>query len=159
MMSATVTWSFEGSPPCSWESLLGEGSISLKHQSPLLNYWNDCRSYNNQCVDSQSSPSCPSWDVVFFSSCWNMNQIGYIHVSKICRIVINVICCNCRIDNLKSFGVWIIFDVSAEECNSKVCGCVLCELSKIIMNCSCGDCAFPCVVIKSGLYVNCNDLS
>ena len=49
-MSATVTWSFKVSPPCSWESLLGEGSISLKDLIPLLNHWSDHQSCNNQCV-------------------------------------------------------------------------------------------------------------
>ena len=39
MISATVTWLFEGSPPCSWESLLGDGSISLKHLIPLPSHW------------------------------------------------------------------------------------------------------------------------
>ena len=36
MMSATVTWLLEGSSPGSWESLLGEDSISLKNLIPLL---------------------------------------------------------------------------------------------------------------------------
>ena len=38
VMSATVTWSFEGSPPCSWESILGESSISLNNPSALLSH-------------------------------------------------------------------------------------------------------------------------
>ena len=75
MMSATVTWLFEGSPPCSWESLFGEGSISLKDLSPLPRHWSGHQSCNNQCVDLQSSPSCSSRDVAFFSSCWSMNLI------------------------------------------------------------------------------------
>ena len=64
-MSATVTWSFQGSPPCSWESLLGQGSISLKDLIPLPSHWSDHQSCNNLCVDLQSSPSCSSWDVAF----------------------------------------------------------------------------------------------
>ena len=65
VMSATIAWLFEGSPPCSWKSLLGEGSISLMNLIPLPSHWSDHQSYNNPCVDLQSSPSCSSWDVVF----------------------------------------------------------------------------------------------
>ena len=84
MMSATVTWFIEGSPPCSWESLLGEDSISLKDLSPLLSHWSDHQSCNNHCVDHQSSPLCSSWDVVFFLSCWSMNLIREFHVVEYC---------------------------------------------------------------------------
>ena len=50
LMSATVTWLFEDSPPCLWGSLLGDGSISLKDLSPLPSHWSDHRICNNQCV-------------------------------------------------------------------------------------------------------------
>ena len=56
MMSATVTWSCIGIPPCSWESLLGEGSVSLNDQIPLLSHWSDHQSCNSLCVDAQFSP-------------------------------------------------------------------------------------------------------
>ena len=45
-MSAIVMFQFEDGPPCSWESLLGEGSTSLKTLIPLLQQWNyhlNCR--------------------------------------------------------------------------------------------------------------------
>ena len=103
-MSATVTWSLEGSPPCSWESLLGEGSISLKSLIPLLSHWSDHLSYSNQCVGLLSSPLC-SWDVVFFSSCWRLNLICVIHALKISRIVVSVTYCDLGINNLKSCDV------------------------------------------------------
>ena len=143
MMSATVTWSFEGSPPCSWESPLGEGSISLKDLSPLLTHWSDHWSCNNQCVDLQSSPSCSSRDVVF-SFCWSMNLIGEIHA---CRMVLNMIYCSFGIDNLKRFNVGMICNVASVVCHGKVCGYVLCGLSKIIVSCSCGGCIYSSVVI------------
>ena len=38
IMSATVTGSCVVSLPCSWESLLGEGSFSLNDLSPLLSH-------------------------------------------------------------------------------------------------------------------------
>ena len=60
MMSATVTWSYVGSPPCSWESLLGEVPVSLNDWISLLNHWSDHLSYNSPCVDPQFSPSCSS---------------------------------------------------------------------------------------------------
>ena len=146
-MSATITWSFEGSSPCSWKSLLGEGSISLKDLSLLLNQWSDHWSCYNQCVDLQSSPSCSSLDVVFFVSCWNMNLIGEIHDLKIYRMVMNVIYCNLGINNLKSFDVGMIHDVTGVECHGKVCGYILCWLSEIIIKCFCGSCIYLCVAI------------
>ena len=38
ILSATVTGSCVVNPPCSWESLLGEGSFSLNDLSPLLSH-------------------------------------------------------------------------------------------------------------------------
>ena len=146
-MSATVTWSFEGSPLCSWESLLGEGSISLKDLSPLLSYWSDHQNCSNQCVDLQSSLSCSSWEMVYFLSCWNLNLNGEIHVLNIYRMVMNVIYCNLIINNMKSFNVGMICNVPSVECHSEVCGCVLCGLNEVIMNCFCDGYIYPCVMI------------
>ena len=146
-MSTTVTWLFKGNPPCSWESLLGEGSLSLKDLIPLPSHWSDHQSCNNQCVGLQSSLSCSSWDVVFLSSCWSMNLICKVHALKICRMVMNVAYCDLRINNLKSFNLGMICNVTGVVCHSKVCGCVLCGLSEIIVSCSCGGCIYPSVVI------------
>ena len=146
-MSATVTWSFEGSPPCSWEPLLGEVSISLKDLSPPLSHWSDHLNCNTQCVDLQSSPSCSSWDVVFFSSCWIMNLIGKIHALKIFGMVVNENYYDLGINNLKSFNVMMICNATSAVCHSKVCGCVLCGLSELVASCSCGGCVYPSVVI------------
>ena len=146
-MSATVTWLFEGSPPCSWEALLGEGSISLKDLIPLPSHWSDHQSCNNQYASLQSSHPCFSWGVAFFSSCWNMNLICMIHAMKICRMVGNVTYCNLWINNLKSFEVGMISNVTSAVCHGEVCGCVFFWLSKIIMSCSCGGCVYPSVVI------------
>ena len=47
VMSAIFTFLFEDGPPCSWGSLLREGSTSLKTLIPLLSQWNyhrNCRS-------------------------------------------------------------------------------------------------------------------
>ena len=49
--SATVTGSCVVSPPCSWESLLGEGPFSLNDLSPLLSHWNGHQNCNSPCVD------------------------------------------------------------------------------------------------------------
>ena len=112
-MSATVTWSLKGSPPCSWESLLGEGSISLKDMIPLLNHWSDYQSCSNQCMGFLCSPSCSSWDVAFFSSYWRMNLICLIHALKIGRMVMSVTYCDLRNGNQKSCDVWMICDVTS----------------------------------------------
>ena len=142
-MSASVTWSLEVSPPCSWESLLGEGSISLKDLIPLLSHW----SCNNQCTGLQSSPSCSSWDVAFFSSCWSMNLICMIHALVGCRMVVSVTYYDLKINNPRSCNVWMICHVAGAVCHSKVCGCVLCGLSEIIVSCFCGGCIYPGVVM------------
>ena len=147
VMSDPVMWSFEGSSSSSWESLLGEGSTNLKDLSHLPGHWGDHQSCNKQCVDLQSSPFCSSWDVVFFSSCCSINLISEIHALKICRMVLNVIYCGFRINNLKSFNVGMICDVTSVVCQGEVCGCVLCGLSKIFMSCSCSGCIYPGVVI------------
>ena len=59
----------------------------------------------------------------------------------------NVIYCDLGIDNLKSFYVGMICNVSSVEYHCEVCGCVLCGLNEINMNCSCGGYVYPCVVI------------
>ena len=144
--SVTVTWSLEGSPPCSWESLLEEGSTSLKNLIPLLSHVSDHLSCSNQCAGLLSAPSCSSWGVAFLS-CWIMNLICMIHTLKISRMIMSVAYCDLSIDNLKSCDVWIICDVTGVVCHVKVCGCVLCGLSEIVMSCFCGGCVYPCIVI------------
>ena len=138
-MSATVTWSLEGSPPCSWESLLGEDSISLKDLIPLLNHWSDHLSCSSQSAGLLYSPSCSSWDVAFFLSCWSMSLI---HALKISGMAMTVTYCNHGIDNPKSCDVWMICNVTGVVCHGKVCGCVLCGLSEIVMSYFCGGCIY-----------------
>ena len=131
MMSATVTWSLEGSPPCSWESLLGEGSTSLKNVIPLVSHWSDHLCSSNQCVGHLSSPSHSYWDVALFLSCWSMNLFCVIHALKIGRMVVSVTYYDLRIDNLKSCDMWMICNLTGVVCHGEVCGCILCGLSKI----------------------------
>ena len=59
MISATVTWSHVVSPPCSWESLLGEGSVRVNDQIPLLIIGMFIGAVI-LCVDLQFSNSCSS---------------------------------------------------------------------------------------------------
>ena len=147
MTSATVTWLLEHSPPCSWESPLGEGSISLKNLILLLSHWSNHLSCSNQCVGPLSSSSCSLWGVAFLSSCWSMNLICVIHALKISGMVMSVTYCNLGIYDPKSCNVWMICNVTSEECHAKVCGCVLCRMSEIIIGCFCGGCVFPGIVI------------
>ena len=115
-MSATITWSHEGSHPCSWESLLRGGSTSLKNLIPSLSCWSDHLSCSYQCVGLLSSPSCSSWDVAFFLSSWSMTLIFMIHALKISRMVVSVTYCNLGIDNPKSCHVWMICNVTSAVC-------------------------------------------
>ena len=57
IISATVAWLCVDSPPCSWESLFGEGIVSLNGQIPLLRHQSVHQSCNSLCVDVQFSPS------------------------------------------------------------------------------------------------------
>ena len=132
-MSSTVTWLFEGSLPCSWKALFGKGSISLKEWIPVPSHRSDHQSCNSPCVDPLSSPSCSSWDVVFALSCWIVNLIDMIHVLKTYRIDMNVTYYDLGINNWKSFYIGMICDVISEVCHDKVCGCVLCGLSEIVV--------------------------
>ena len=123
-MSATVTCLFEGSPPCSWESLLGEGSVSLKDQIPPQSHWSDHWSCNSQCVDPKSSPSYSSWGVVVALSCCIVSLINMVHALKACRLIMSVTYYDVGIESLKSFCVEMICNVIGEVCHGKVCGCV-----------------------------------
>ena len=142
-MSATVTWLFEGSPPCSWKSLHEEGSVSLRDWIPLPSHW----SCNSPCVDPLSSPSCSSWDVVFTLSCWIVNLIDVIHVLKTYRMVVNVTYYDLGIGNHKNFYIQKICDVIGEVCHGEACGRVLCGLSEIIISCFCDSCIYLGVAI------------
>ena len=64
-MSVIVTCLFEDSPPCSWRSLLGEGSTSLKISFLLLSQWNDDLNCNNSMVVLLSGPWYSSLDQTF----------------------------------------------------------------------------------------------
>ena len=145
MMSATITWSPEGSPSCSWESPLGEGSISLMDLIPLSSHLSDHLSCNNQCVGLLSSPLCFFLGVAFFVSCWSVNLISMIHALKISRVVVSVTYSNLGISNLKSCDVRRVGNMTSAVCHGKVCGCVLCGLSEIMMSCFCGGCVYPVV--------------
>ena len=142
MMSATVTCLFEGSPPCSWKSLLGEGSVSLNE----LSHWSDHQSCNNQWVDLQFSP-CSSWGMFLTLFCWIESLINTIHALKTYRMVMSVTYYGVRIGSLKSICVGLICDVIGEGCHSEVCGCVLCGRSEIVMSCICDGCIYLGVVI------------
>ena len=76
-----------------------------------------------------------------------MNLICVIHALKIGRMVMSVTYCDLVINNPKSCNVWMICDVTGVVCHGKVCGCVLCGLSKIIMSYFCGGCIYLSVVI------------
>ena len=143
-MSATVTWSLKGSPSCSWASLLGEGSTSLKTPIPLPSLWIDHLSCSSQFAGLLSSPSCSSWDVAFLLSCLSMSLI---HALKIGRMVMSVIYYNLGINNLKSCDVWMICNVTDVVWHGRVCSCVLSVLSETIMSCLHGSCVCPGGVI------------
>ena len=83
-MSATLTGSCVDIPPCSWESLLGEGSFSLNGLSPLLCHLNGHLSYSNPCVDLLFSLWHSSCDVDCFMIYCNTS---FTYVNLIARFV------------------------------------------------------------------------
>ena len=87
-----------------------------------------------------------------------MNLICVIHALKSGMMVMSVTYCNLGINNLRSFNVWMICDVTGAMCHAEVCGCILHGLSEIVVSCSCGGCVYPGVVIWNGLYADCDDL-
>ena len=82
--------------------------------------------------------------MAFFLSCWSVNLICAIHALRICRMFVNVTYCDLWINNLRSLDVGMICDVIGVVCHGEVCGCILCELREIIVNCSYGSCIYPC---------------
>ena len=136
--SATVTWTLEGSPPCSWESLLGEDSTSLKTLIPLLSCWSDHLSCSSQFVGLISSPLSPSW---------TMSLACRIHALKISRMVTSVTFYDLWFDSPKTCNVRMICNMTDPVCHGGVCSCVLCMLSEIIVSYFCGSCVCPSVVI------------
>ena len=113
MISTIVTWSHAGSPPCLWESLLGEGSFSLYDWLPLLSHWNVHQSCNSLHMDLQFSPSGSSWGEVCLMICWNVNLIHASLALKICRMVVSMIYYNLWSGKLKNSYAWSVQCVMA----------------------------------------------
>ena len=151
-MSVTITWLLEGSPPCSWESLLGEGPTSLKTLIPLLNHWRDHLTCSSQFVGLLSSPSCPLSSVAFFLSCWSMRLICVIHTLKIGRMVWSATYYDLGINIPKSCNVRMICNVTDVVCHGMTCDCILCVLSGVTLNCFCSGCLCPIFVTLSDLW-------
>ena len=138
-MSAIVTCLFEGSPPCSWGSLLGEGSTSLKTLIPLLSQWNDHLNCINLMVVLLSGPLYSSLDGTFSFSSRNMIPncmilFGVNYTSMIGKVVVSAIYCDPESDNLMSCGVWRICGVTGVECHGGSCSSVLSVLNGIILS-------------------------
>ena len=112
-----VTCLFWHSPPCSWGSLLGEGTTSLKTPVLLLHQW----SYHPNCSNLMevllSGPSYSFQGVIFRFPDWSMISNCMIlfvvsYVLMICRMVENMIYCGPESGNLMSCSVWMICGVS-----------------------------------------------
>ena len=146
MMCATVTWPCVGSPPCSWESLLGEGSVSLNDWIPLLNHWSGHKSCVSGCGSSifilMSFMGC-----VFFVICWSVNLIYASPALKIGRMVVNMTYCDLWIDKQKNFCVWMICNEVDVAYHGEVNGNGLYGWSVIVMSCSCDGCIYLSVMV------------
>ena len=157
MISATVTWSHVGSSLCSWESLLGEGSVILNDQIPLLSHWIVHQSFNSLCVDLRFPP-LGSLGVVCLMICWNVNLIYASLTLMIYRMLMSMIYCNLQSGKLKNFYLWMICHEVNVVCGV-IDGCSLYRWSVSVVSCSCGGCNYPNDVTLSSLCVNCGNSS
>ena len=158
-MSATVTGSCVVSPPCSWESLLGDSSFSLKDQSLFLCHWNGYQNCNNSCVDLLLSLWCSSCDVVCFMICWSVS-VTYVNlIWRICRMDVNVSDFSLWSGMMMSFCVWMICNEVNVVCCSRINGYNSCMLNLSIMSYLWGGGNYPYVVTWNGLFMNHDDLS
>ena len=153
IISATVNWSCVGSLPCSWESLLGEGSFSLNDLLPLLSHWNVHHSCNSPCVDLQFSPSGSSWGEVCLVICWNVNVTCASLTLKICRMVMSVIYCGLWSGKLRNSYVWMICGEVGVVCHGGINGCNLYMWGVSVMSYSWSGCQLSwCCDLEQPLY-------
>ena len=141
-MGAIVTGLFEGSPPCSWGSLLGEGSISLKTTILLLSQWNDNMNCSNLMVALLSGPLDSSLDGIFGFPGWSMilNYIisfGVNYVLMIGTVVMSVIYCDPESGSMMSCSVLRICGTTGVVCYGMICNCDPSVLNGIILSLSC----------------------
>ena len=159
IINATLTCSCVGIPPCSWESLLGEGSFSLNDWTPLLSHWNIYQSCNSPCVDLLFSLLGFSLGVVCLMICCNVNVTCANLILKICRMDVNVIYYDPWIGKLKNFYVWMFCNEVGVVCHGGIDGCNLYMWSLSMVRYSWGGCNYPYVVTWSRLCMNHDDLS
>ena len=163
-MSAIVTCFFEGRPLCSWGSLLGEDSTSLKTLILVLSQWNDHLNCSYLMVVLLSGPSYSSSDGTFSISGWSMIPncmilSGVNYTLMTIKVVVSAIYCNPESSTLMRCGVLRICGVTSVVCHGRTCDCVLNVLIGFILSCFYGDCACPIVGILSGLCANHNSWS
>ena len=155
-MSAIVIFLFEDGPPCSWGSLLGKGSTSLKTLILLLSQWN----YHLNCWNPKEvllyGPSYSYWAVIFGSPGWSkilncMVLWGVHYILMIYVMDMNVIYCSPESGNWMSCSVWMICDVAGVVCHGEFCSWGLSVLNGIALSCFYSVCAHPLVAIWSSL--------
>ena len=155
VMSAIVTCLFEGSPPCSWGSLLRGGSSSLKTPIPNCSIL---------MVVLLSGPSYSSLEGTFSFLVWLWSWTAWSffcvnYTSRISRLVVSVIYCNPESHSLMSCAVWRICSVVGVMCHGGTCGCVLGVLNGVILELPPWWLCCAVVVIGSGLCTSHNGWS
>ena len=159
IINATVTYSCIGSPPCSWESLRGEGSFSLNDLLPLLSHWNSHYNCNSPCVDFLFSLADSSSCVGGLMTCWSMSVIYAKLALRICRLDVNVIYYDLWSGRLRNFYVWMIFNEFGVLCCGRINDHNLYMWNVSIMSYSWGGCDYPYVMTWSSLCMSHDDLS
>ena len=145
-MCAIVTCLFEGSTPCSWGLLLGEGSTSLKTLILLLSQRNHHLNCINPMVVLLSGLSYSSLDGTFSFSGWSiipncMILFGVNYTSKIGKVVVSAIYSDPGSGSLMSCSLWRICSVTSVMCHGGTCSYVLGVLNGIVLSCFYGNCA------------------
>ena len=154
----------EDGPPCSWGSLLGEVSTSLKTLILLLSWWNYHLKCSNRMRVLLYGPCCSFYDANFGFPDWSMilNYVillGVRYISTIYRMDMNVIYCSPESGNLMSCSVWMICSVTSMVCHGGFCNCGLSVLNGIHLSCFYSSFAHPLVVIWTGLCTSHNGWS
>ena len=151
IMSATVTGPCVVSPPCSWGSLLVEGSFSLNDLSPLLSHWNGYQNSNSPYVDLLFSLWCSCCDVVCFMICWSVSVTYANVILRICRMDMNVIDFNLWSGMMRTFWVQMICSGVNVVCHSGIDGYNPCMWNLSIVSYSLGGGNYPYAMTRNGL--------
>ena len=159
IMRVTVTGSCLVSPPCSWESLLGEASFSLNDLSPLLSHWNGHQNCNSPCVDPLFSLWCSSYDVVCFVICWSARVTYVSLIMRLCKMDVSMIDFDLWSGTMRNLCVLMICSGVDVVCWNRIDGYNPCMWNLCVVSYFWGGGNYPHVMTWNSLYMSHDNLS